>query len=144
MIVSIQQLEHFPWIGFFNKMSQADKFILLDHVQFKKNYFENRNRIKTQNGWSWISVPVLIKGRYGQKINEVEINVITNWKKKYLKTIEQNYHKAAYYKELREFILPAFDVGGIKLCDLNLNLIQRISKYFELDTEWYISSDLNF
>lgn len=142
MIISIQQLEHFPWIGFFNKMSQADCFVLLDHIQFKKNYFENRNRIKTKSGWAWINVPVLMRRRFGQRINEVEINDKTNWKRKYLKSIEQSYSKAPHYKEVVDFILPAFDVEVNKLCDLNLNLIHRIHKYLEVDTRLVLSSEL--
>jgi hypothetical protein len=45
LIVAIHQPEHLPWLGFFNKIDQADLFVLLDVVQFRKNYFQNRNRI---------------------------------------------------------------------------------------------------
>lgn len=142
MIISIQQPEHLPWIGFFNKMAQADVFVLLDHVQFKKNYFENRNRVKTKNGPTWITVPVLMKRRFGQKMNEVEVDNKTTWKRKYIKTIEQNYIRAPFYKDLVDFILPAFEAETIKLCDLNLDLIQRIAQYLEIDTKKVLSSEL--
>ena len=68
MIVAIQQPEHLPWIGFFNKMIQCDLFVYLDNVQFKRRYFENRNRIKTNDGIKWHTVPVNSKGKYSQKI----------------------------------------------------------------------------
>ena len=49
MIVTIQQPEHLPWIGFFNKIVQCVLFACLDNVQFKKRYFENRNRLRTRD-----------------------------------------------------------------------------------------------
>ncbi|MEE3335704.1 MAG: WbqC family protein [Candidatus Latescibacterota bacterium] len=58
MIVSIHQRQFMPWLGCFNKMDQADHFILLDSVQFKKNEWQNRNRIKTAQGAQWLTVPV--------------------------------------------------------------------------------------
>ena len=74
MFIAIQQPEHLPWIGFFNKMVQCDLYVYLDNVQFKKRYFENRNRIKTKDGVKWLTVSVWSKGQYTQKINEVIID----------------------------------------------------------------------
>jgi len=59
MIVSIHQRQFMPWLGHFNKMDQADHFILLDSVQFKKNEWQNRNRIKAAQGAQWLTVPVI-------------------------------------------------------------------------------------
>ncbi len=143
MIVAIQQLEHLPWIGYFNKMSQCDRFVILDHVQFKKNYFENRNKIKSFAGGLWITVPVLIKGRFGQSINEVGIDATKHWKKKYLKSIEQYYCKAPFYADIVKYILPAFDSESLKLGELNYDLIKRIAGYLEIGTSITLSSELD-
>ncbi|MSS70936.1 MAG: hypothetical protein EXS64_05545 [Candidatus Latescibacteria bacterium] len=58
MTVAIHQPQYLPWLGYFDKMDRADVFVLLDNVQYKKNEFINRNRIKTAAGWQWITVPV--------------------------------------------------------------------------------------
>ena len=74
MRVGIHQPEHLPWLGFFHKMSMSDCFVLLDNVAYSKNDFQNRNRIRTSGtvaGWCWLTVPVLTKGRSGQKISDV-------------------------------------------------------------------------
>ncbi len=73
MIVAIHQPEHLPWFGFIHKLSQANKFVYLDNVQFKKNYFENRNRIITAQGLQWLTVPVQMKGHTAKKFLEIEI-----------------------------------------------------------------------
>ena len=53
MIVTVHQPEHLPWLGFFDKLRQADLFVVLDTTQFAKD-FQNRNRIKTRNGAAWL------------------------------------------------------------------------------------------
>ena len=62
MIVTIHQPEHLPWLGFFNKADQADLLVLLDVVQYRKDYFQNRNRILNQHGPIWLTVPVRVAG----------------------------------------------------------------------------------
>ena len=72
MIVSIHQPQYLPWLGYFHKAYEADVFIILDTVQFKKNDWQNRNRIQTSQEEQWLSVPVLHD--FGQKILDVKIN----------------------------------------------------------------------
>ena len=79
MMISIQQPEFFPWAGFFNKVLRVDQTVILDTVQFKKRYFENRCRFQNFDQMSWLTVPVLSKGRYHQKLLEVEINNDSDW-----------------------------------------------------------------
>ena len=72
MIVSIHQPQYLPWLGYFDKIDRADVFVLLDTVQYKKNEWQNRNRIKTARGAQWLTVPVTY--RYPQLICEVGVN----------------------------------------------------------------------
>ena len=143
MIIGIQQAEHLPWIGFFNKMATVDGFVLLDHVQFKKNYFENRNRIKTANGVVWLTVPVRQNGRFGQSLMEVEISDDPKWKKKYLKTVEQEYGKSPFWGDVYDLIWPVFEKDYRLLIDLNLNLINSFVAYLKIGTPKVQSSSLN-
>ena len=72
MIVSVHQPQYIPWLGYFDKIDRSDLFVFLDTVQYKKNEFQNRNRIKNNQGWQWLTVPVGY--RFPQKIDEVLIN----------------------------------------------------------------------
>jgi len=58
MIVSVHQPQYMPWLGYFDKIDRSDLFVFLDTVQYKKNEFQNRNRIKNDKGWQWLTVPV--------------------------------------------------------------------------------------
>lgn len=142
MMIAIQQPEHLPWLGFFNKMMLVDEFIYLDNVQFKKRYFENRNKIKTQSGWDWLNVPVKTKGLYTQKINEVEIDNSQSWQRKYLNKIRSHYSKSDFFEEvfnpLQEIVKQDYE----KLVALNISLINFIREYLEIITPAIFASDV--
>ncbi|MEW6096799.1 MAG: WbqC family protein [bacterium] len=144
MIVGIHQPEHLPWLGFWNKLYKSDLFVLLDNTQFRKNYFQNRNRIRTANGWTWITVPVLTKDKTTQQINEVKINNVTDikWQKKHWKTIEQNYLKSPYFNEYREIFYKFYLNKWTKLADLNINFIYTIKEILGIKTEIVVGSSL--
>jgi hypothetical protein len=79
LIVAVHQPQYLPWLGYFDKIRRADVFCFLDNVQYKKNDWQNRNRIKTAQGWQWLTVPVHY--RFPQKITEVTINSSVKWEK---------------------------------------------------------------
>lgn len=98
MIVSINQPAYLPWPGYFNRIQVSDLHIVLDHVQFEKNSYTNRNRIRIARGWAWLTVPLKTKGRFGHlAINEVEIDAERNWPAKHWNTLRQNYAKAPHF-----------------------------------------------
>ena len=83
MIVSINQPSYLPWLGYFDRINRSDIHIVLDHVQFEKNSIINRNKIRTQNSWSWLTVPLKTKSKYGNlDIRNIEIQNTLQWKKK--------------------------------------------------------------
>ena len=91
MIATIHQPEHLIWLGLIDKISRADVFVILDTVQFRKNYYQNRNkiRINAKEGWAWITVPTK-KQPLKTKIEDIEISNIA-WKEHYLALLEINY-----------------------------------------------------
>ena len=125
MIVSIHQPQYLPWLGYFDKISKSDVFVLLDNVQFKKNEWQNRNRIKTARGWQWLTVPVIHK--FSQKIYEVKINNTVHWGKKHLNTLVTNYSKAAFFRQHIAFFEQAFVREWRCLVDLNIHFIRYLA-----------------
>jgi hypothetical protein len=98
MIVAIHQPQFMPWLGYFDKIVRSNIFVFLDNVQFKKNEFQNRNKIKTAQGWMWLTVPVSYK--YPEHMDEVQINNRVDWRKKHVKTLAINYQKTPYFHAL--------------------------------------------
>lgn len=140
MKIAIHQPEHLPYFGFFNKMSKVDVFVLLDDVQFQKNGFQNRNRIKTSQGVQWITVPVLHS--FGQKINEVRIDNRSNWRRKHLQSILVNYGKAQYFEKYFPLLQEIYSREWDMLCELNITLIQLFIQEFGIKAKLVRSSSL--
>lgn len=142
MRLTIHQPEHMPWLGFFHKIIQADRYIVLDSVQYRHKYFQNRNRIKSKNGVVWINVPVATKGRRLQKINEVEINNDIPWQRKCLHTIMLNYSKAPYYELYLPHIKALYNQPWKKLIDFNLAAIGLLLNFLDYNTPLAFSSEI--
>lgn len=98
MIVSIHQPHFLPWLGYFNKVFNSDTFVWLHNVQFRKNYFQNRTKIKNSDTDQvlWLTIPV--KARLSDNIDQVKIADV-RWANKAIKTIEQNYRKAPFFTQ---------------------------------------------
>jgi len=140
MRIAIHQPQFIPWLGYFDKMDKVDVFVLLDNVQFKKNEYQNRNRIKTHDQWIWLSVPVSFN--FGDLISKVRINNQQDWGKKHLQTLLTYYGKAPCYREYLPPFAELYHSAGDSLADLNMGTIELIRKIFAIDTEIVRASDI--
>jgi WbqC-like protein family len=144
MRIAISQPTYLPWIGYFDLIDQVDAFILLDNVQFEKQSWQQRNRIKTPAGLQWLTVPVRLRGRFGQLINEVEIRDIEFWRH-HLRAIELNYRRAPffdnYFEEL-SFQIVATKSSSPRIADLDIRLIEWFMDVLGIQTRLLLSSQL--
>lgn len=95
MRVAIHQPQYLPWLGYLDKLDQSDVFVLLDTVQFKKNEWQNRNRIRTAQGWQYLTVPV--RHEFPQRLDQVRINNQVDWRRKHVQALEMHYGRASQY-----------------------------------------------
>jgi hypothetical protein len=143
MIITIHQIEHLPHISLFKKFAKANIIVLGDTFQFKKNYFENRNKIKANNkqGWQWITVPV--QSHNHKQMKDIQISYSYDWQKKYLSSIKFNYEKAIYFCKYYEDIQYIISKNYKYLRDLNYHLIKIFLKWFNIKKEIILTSELN-
>lgn len=143
MILAGHQPEYLPYIGFFCKMMQCDKFVIVDHVQFSKKSWQSRNRIRTKEGWILLTVPVLTKNKFEQPINEVRINNAINWQKKHWRSMYLNYKKAPFFGVYKDFFEQVYSQKWEKLVDLNETIIRYIARELNINVEIVKSSEFN-
>lgn len=98
--VAILQSNYIPWKGYFDIIGSVDEFVLYDDMQYTKNDWRNRNKIKTQNGLQWLSIAVRQESLH-QKINETMITD-AKWHVNHWKSIAQSYAKAPFFKAYKE------------------------------------------
>ena len=141
MIASIHQPEHLPWPHFIKKIFLSDIFVILDDVQFKKNNFQNRNKLILRNGKIfWATVPVE-KGKLTDLIIEKKI-VGVSWRKKYLSKIIQNYLQQDFFREIYEPLENLIENSDDSLCNLNISIINYLLHEMKIKTQIVRSSEL--
>lgn len=144
MIAAIMQPTFLPWIGYFDLIDQADIFVFLDTVQFEKQSWQQRNRVRTPNGLEWLTVPVYITGRFGQTIREVEIKTDV-FPEKQIKTLQCHYSKTPYFDEYwpeLEAILHSAKQDR-SLARLNMSFICWLAGLLGISSRFVLASDLN-
>jgi hypothetical protein len=107
MILTGHQPNYLPYPGFFEKIARADRFLVVDHVQFVKRGpfgWMHRNRIRTPSpeGWDWLSLPVLSKGRFHQRIDEARLDNAVPWGRKHWRALEFHYRRAPHFRDYAE------------------------------------------
>ena len=142
--VSIMQPTFLPWTGYFKMILRSDLFIFLDDVQFDKRSWQQRNKILKNDGKEFLlTIPVKSKGKFFQKINEVEVDNSTNWKDKHLKLLEMNYSKHKFFKQVFDSISNTYKENTNSLSEFNIKLIKKICKFLNIDKKFKLSSDFN-
>ena len=109
MILSAHQPSFLPWPGYLHRIALCDTFIILDDVQFERNSFTNRNRLKTANGPVWLTVPLEMKGHTESKIHDMQISKARDWRDKQWKTIYFNYKKTPFFSQYEPYLKSIFE-----------------------------------
>ena len=133
MIVTIHQPEHFPYMGFFQKMKEADVFVCLDNVKFRKNYFQNRNKFKNRQGldeWFGVSVPKKSSSMLIKDVVPVSESV-NNWKKKVILKLKHNFSHDFSNVYDHEYLID-INMSSIEWARKKLNIKNKIIKSSEL------------
>jgi hypothetical protein len=144
MIVSIHQPAYLPWLGYFHRVAISDAHVVLDHVQFEKNSFINRNKIRTADGWCWLTVPVKTAGKFGNlPINEVELVNDRQWAASHWETLRLNYSKATFFAQHATFFRTLYSRAWIKLAELTAEVNRYLLDAFGVTTKLYFSSQMN-
>lgn len=138
--IAIHQPGYVPWVGYFHKMMSCDTFVFLDDVQYEKNGWQNRNKIKTSQGFLWLTVPV--STTTDDLINQVRIDNIKPWMRKHKKTITTNYSKSDFFKEYWPYFEPIYEKKFDLLIDVDMEIIKTFMKLLKIDTKTIFSSEL--
>jgi hypothetical protein len=143
MILTAHQPVYLPWLGLFHKIALAEQFCIFDIAQYQTKDFNNRNKIKTNVGALWLSVPVESKNHYDKVIKDVRI-IRNGWERKQIKSIRLAYDKAAhfsdYFPELERLLMKNHEF----LTELNTDLLRLFLRLLAIDRPLVVASDYDF
>ncbi len=141
MILAAHQLHYLPWLRYFHKIALCDTFVVLDDIQFNKNGWQNRNKIKTPEGETILTVPV--HHRFQQRLSEVRIDEKQPWRRKHWRSLGLHYGKAAHFKEHEGFFRGIYGRSWEFLNDLNYAILEYLLKALGLQVRMIRSSGLS-
>jgi len=140
---AILQSNYIPWKGYFDLINSVDEFILYDEMQYTKNDWRNRNKIKTPNGVQWLTIPVK-QDALEQKINETKV-FDQKWNIKHWRTLQQNYAKAPFFKHYKELFEHLYlTINSEYLSQINYLFITEICKELGIQTKLTWSDQYNY
>ena len=138
--VAILQSNYIPWKGYFDLINSVDEFIIYDDMQYTKRDWRNRNKIKTLNGLRWLSIPVSVKGKYHQKINETLISD-PKWASKHWDAIVHSYKKSPYFMRYKDSFESFYTTNDdLYLSNINIELIKLVNTILGITTKISLSS----
>jgi hypothetical protein len=145
MIVAAHQPHFLPWLGYLHKIAHADLFVVMDDLQFEAQNFQNRNRIKVNNGATWLTVP-LERGSQKDRICDKRIANVTSakedWRRKSALTLRNHYGKAPHFSDYAPEVERTLGLEHSSLLELNLKLLSLLLRWFGIPTPVVLASTL--
>lgn len=139
--VAIVQSSYIPWKGYFDLIRAVDEFVLFDDVQFTKRDWRSRNRIKTPHGPQWLTVPVMVKGRYSQRIRDAVIDDV-QWTEQHWQRIRSAYGRAPFFRDIGPAVERLYATATDEhLSRVNNHLLSGLCRLLSIDTPLTWSSD---
>jgi WbqC-like protein family len=139
--VAIVQSSYVPWKGYFDLMNAVDEFILLDEVQYTRRDWRNRNRLKSPSGIRWLTIPVMVKGRYLQRIDETFVSD-PSWTVKHWSSLLAWYRRAPCFERYRSLFEHLYlDMSERRLSEINRRFLETLRDLLSIATPITSSCD---
>jgi hypothetical protein len=142
MMLAVRPPEYFPRIAFFALVHAADRFVLADTMQYSRQSFQNRARLRTPGGSQWISIP-LKGGQHGRRVSEVIVRrELRDWRTRHWRSIEFNYRSSPYFEFYEPRLREVFEVDSERLVDFTARSVEVLGELLGLTTPILKASDL--
>lgn len=140
-VIAILQSNYIPWKGYFDLINSVDEFVLYDDMQYTRRDWRNRNKIKTPSGTQWLTIPVQVKGKYSQRINETHISD-SAWAGQHWKSILTNYQRASYFQHYHDLFEALYmSASQTLLSQINEHFLRAICEVLGIKTRISWSSE---
>ncbi len=140
MKVAIHQPHYLPWLGYLAKWAAADCLVLLDTVQYEKNGWQNRNRIKTKDGPQWLTVPV--HRRHDTVLRDVRVDASQPWARRHMQAVRLAYARAAHAEAYADALAALLEREWTSLAELAVATARFLADSFGIRTPTRLASEL--
>jgi hypothetical protein len=146
MLVAIHQPHYLPWLGYLDRMREADLFIVLDHVQFERRNYQNRTRILFDGISRWLTVPVIQHSQLERIVDKRIDNRLDSerkwWGTRQFNMLRHAYRDAPYFDVYAPRLLEIMEARHDRLVDLDSAMLDFLRELFNINTPLINSSEL--
>ncbi|MGI5844803.1 MAG: WbqC family protein [Candidatus Xenobium sp.] len=143
MRITIHQPEHIPWLGVMYKLTRVEYLVILDNVQFRKNYFGNRNRVMGPQGPTYVTVPVHLSGHTSNTYRDIQIVQDNKWRKRYLGILRDGYRKHPFFQDYFSAMQEILDRPWTHVAALNEEIIRFLCRSLDLSIPMVRASEMD-
>lgn len=147
MIVAVHQPHFLPWLGYLDRMRQADLFVVLDHVQFERRNYQNRTRILVDGRPQWITVPVQQHSQQERIIDKRLDNPPPGearwWGPNLARTLRHAYRDAPFLEDYAADLCGILESRWERLADIDRASVDFLRDAFGIRTPLVMSSELD-
>jgi hypothetical protein len=146
VIVSAHQPHYLPWLGYLDKVAAADVFVVMDDLQYEAQNFQNRNRVKVNNGAHWLTVPLQKSSRDERICDKLINNSVTgkeSWQRRHWETLRTHYGRAPHFARYAEELEAVFARSWERLIDLDLHMLKLHLDWFGIHRPVVLASSLD-
>jgi len=127
--VALMQAHYHPYIGYLQMMNLVDEFYYYTDVQFVRQSWHHRNRIRTKTGWIWLNVPVLHQGEPEDlMIKDAMIDNKQKWAKQHWHSIEAHYRRSPFWDNYGPALEEIYNMRWSGIMALNIHLLENFYK----------------
>jgi hypothetical protein len=141
MLVAIHQPHYLPWLGYLHRMSRADLFIVLDHVQFERGNYQNRTQVRVNGAPHWLTVPVQQRSQK-ERILDKAIDSSRAWGRAHFETLRRSYASAGFFGRYAPELRALLEREWQRLVDLDEHTLDFLRDAFAIRTPLVRSSEL--
>jgi hypothetical protein len=145
VIVGAHQPHYLPWLGYLHKVASTDVFVVMDDLQYEAQNFQNRNRVKVNNGAVWLTVP-LQRGAQSdfilEKLVDNSVEGKQNWQRRSWETLRTHYGRAPYFRTYADELEALYTRRWERLVDLDLHVLELMMRWFDIRRPLVRSSSL--
>ena len=142
MRVAIMQPYVFPYLGYYQLLHAADRFVLFDDVNFIKKGWINRNRILLNGAPHTFTIPVQEVSQ-NRTIKDHLISADQSWKPKLLANLKHAYTKAPMFTDVFPALEKMFMEAEGSIADLAGKSIRYVAERAALPVSIHRASDLS-
>jgi WbqC-like protein family. len=140
-MIAVRPPEYFPRLRYVSLLQHVDHFILANTFPYRHQSFQNRSKLRSPQGWHWITVPVF-GNRDGAPIRDVEIKTKGRWQEKHWRSFFYNYCSTMYFEFFERSFRPFFERTWEHLSSCTCRSVELLVELFGLRTSVTRASEL--